>query len=143
MEGTRLAKAGPLWGAILASALLLSGCYSYSVATGVPSTGTIRVGRGSVLFWGLMGVHRPAPQCPHGLSYMKTWQPWWSVIVRDLTLGIVTPWRAEYECALGQAPTTPVQPSPAPPAQPAVPTNPFEPAPATRREPSQPALPAY
>lgn len=82
-------------------AVLVSGCYSYTVQTGAQPAGPVQRGRGVVLFWGLRGTDHHTP-CAYGAAWSETYQPWWSPVVSVLTVGIATPWRSEYQCASGQ-----------------------------------------
>jgi hypothetical protein len=92
--------------------MMLTGCFSYTLRSSTAGDGVVHQGRGSALFWGLRGVQRHAHECPEGMAYARTYQPWWSFIVATLTIGIVTPWRSQYECAReASPPATPARPA--------------------------------
>lgn len=98
---------------VLALAITLSGCFGYSVTTGLRGDGVRRTGRGSVVFRVIPAQH-VASECTHGIARIKTYMPWWAPIAAVFSLGIAVPWRASYECAAAPEPVAPPPPPPAP-----------------------------
>lgn len=83
-----------------------SGCYSYHIRSGALAAAPPTGQTGVTFVYGLVGTTAVAPECSTGLAYAETWQPWWAFFVTGLTLGLVTPWRAEWACALRTQVTT-------------------------------------
>lgn len=92
----------------LLAVLLGTGCYSYGVNTGAASDGVVRRQRGPTFLWGLVGQQKNATHCNAGVAQSESYMPWWGGIVGVLTVGLVVPWRVDYEC---------VQPTVAAPAK--------------------------
>ena len=76
----------------------VSGCYGAKVVSGARGNGTTIHDNGFSLFWGLTTTTTAAP-CKNGLSFVKTYHPWWGFFISGLTLGIITPITKVYMCA--------------------------------------------
>ncbi len=83
-----------------------SGCYRYGVSSGAASDGVLRQQRGPTFLWGLVGQDKLAGQCDAGLARSESYMPWWGGIVGTLTVGLIVPWRVDYECV---QPTVPAE----------------------------------
>lgn len=130
--------------ALVLAALLGSSCFHTMVRGGAPGLAMHESSRvGWNVAWGIVRADVDAPECQHGFSQVETWTPWWGVFVEVITIGILTPQKAEYVCATPpqqaaaqylvvpqQAyPQTAYPPAPAPPQYPAYPPPPSAPAP--------------
>ena len=93
--------------------LTVTGCYNAKITAPVQQGGVKHADTGVSLFWGITNTSAEAIECPAGMAYTETFQPWWGVMfVQPLTLGIVTPIKKVWIC---------VNPTAAPPAAPAAP----------------------
>ena len=88
----------------LVAVLVGTGCYRYGVNTGAASDGVLRAQRGPTFLWGLVGQEKQAPQCESGVARTESKMPWWGGLVGALTVGLVVPWKVEYECARPSVP---------------------------------------
>jgi hypothetical protein len=79
----------------------LSGCYRMSVRSSAIPAGPMNHDSGVNLMWGLVPTESKAPECKAGFSRVDVYWPWWGVLVRVVTLGIVAPTRTDYVCAQG------------------------------------------
>lgn len=101
---------------LLTCALLMQGCFSSIVRANGPN-GERYSSAGASLFWGITTPTHGAKQCQYGLKEVEMWRPWYSYLVGIITIGIVTPITAEWEC-LG-SPPHPAQVVPMAPPPPA------------------------
>lgn len=98
--------------AAVSSALVFSGCYHTMVRSGVMGVNMRESSRtGWNIAWGIVRADIDAPECSAGLAQVETWTPWWGYFIEVLTVGILTPERADYVCALPPQ----MQPMPAQP----------------------------
>jgi hypothetical protein len=81
----------------------LTGCYRMSVRSGATPTGPLQADTSASLVFGLTTANSNASECANGFSRVDVYWPWWGPLVYGITLGIVTPIRAEYICAEGGA----------------------------------------
>lgn len=92
---------------------LMTGCYNAKITAPVRQGGVKHSDTGASLFWGLTNTSAQALECPGGMAYAETYQPWWGVLfVQPLTIGIVTPIKKVWICAeaggpVGAAPAAP------------------------------------
>jgi hypothetical protein len=89
---------------LVVSAVLLcslTGCFRMSVRSGATPAGPIQEDTSVSLVYGLTTANAIAPDCRDGFSRVDVYWPWWGPFVYGLTLGIVSPIRAEYVCAEG------------------------------------------
>ena len=103
-------------------ALLLSttGCYHAVIRGGPRAVMAHETRTAWNLFWGIADANFDLADCTAGVAHVDVWQPWWGIFPQVLTLGIATPWRIDYVCALPNqgAPQQPQYQQPAPRAQP-------------------------
>jgi hypothetical protein len=85
--------------ALALAATLASGCFAYGVHSPARPQVVSQTQLGVTFLWGLVGTDVFTSQCPTGLSYVRTYQPWWGFVVTAVTIGIVTPWQGEWSCS--------------------------------------------
>lgn len=79
---------------------MITGCYNAKITAPVRQGGVKHADTGASLFWGLTNTSSEALECPGGMAYAETYQPWWGVLfVTPLTVGIVTPIKKVWICA--------------------------------------------
>jgi hypothetical protein len=54
---------------------------------------------GFTFLYGIVGAESLAMECRNGISYAKTFMPWWAGVISGFTFGLVMPWKAEWVCA--------------------------------------------
>ncbi len=81
----------------LLAALLFQGCFS-SIVRATGPNGSKHSEAGASLFWGIGTPTHGATQCEYGLKEVEMYRPWYSHFIGVLTLGIVTPITATWEC---------------------------------------------
>lgn len=98
------------------------GCY-HAIVRGGPRSPMFPEARTGINWaWGLSSAEFDIADCPYGLAQVETYFPWYTVFVRIVTIGIVTPHKIRYVCAQPSAgvnyyqPPAPYQVPPPPPA---------------------------
>ena len=84
--------------AALITALAVSGCNSYHIASAAQAQSAINSRTGATFVFGLIGTEATAIDCKAGLAFVETSEPWWGFIATGITFGLITPWHAEWAC---------------------------------------------
>lgn len=100
--------------AVLLLAVFASGCFGTRISSAAPRSNITQEEVGFSLFWGLTQSNTGAVECTHGIAETESWLPWYSGFLYTLTLGIVTPVKKKYTCAMGATPPPVGYPAAAP-----------------------------
>jgi len=85
---------------IIVLVLATSSCYRAIVRTGQPAAQQQPVSTIGISFlYGISSVTTVAAECTNGLAETNTSLPWWGVLVAGITVGLITPWETQYQCA--------------------------------------------
>ena len=90
--------------AVLAIALLASGCYHATITTGKAAGGqTISVPWAHGFVYGLVppSTVETAAQCPNGVAQVETQHSFLNMLAQWLTFGLYTPMQIDVTCAAG------------------------------------------
>jgi hypothetical protein len=91
-------------GIVLATAIVLAGCYNARVITGLtPSDQVIQEDWAASWIYGAVSPKtvEAAAQCPNGVAQVHTYHSFLNILVASLTAGIFTPISIQVTCAAG------------------------------------------
>ncbi|MEW6435175.1 MAG: hypothetical protein AB1730_27050 [Myxococcota bacterium] len=89
---------------VLLVAVFASGCFGTRIRSGAARSTVTQEELGFSLFWGLTQSDTVAPECQFGMAETESWLPWYASLLYTITLGIVTPVKKKYTCAMGPTP---------------------------------------
>lgn len=90
--------------AVLLIAVFASGCFGTRIRSGAARSNVTEEELGFSLFWGLTQSDTTAPECQFGMAETESWLPWYWGFLYTITIGIVTPVKKKYTCAMGPTP---------------------------------------